>query len=195
MTTEKAQAANYVKLIEIAACDSSISAVYLLHLQDDANLERFQSGLRRADGSARPSYAAVRKAVAKARRGCAGKRIAWHHATGVIGRRVEFRTGTGQQSRLRRSWGFTATAAEEATYTAAIFPAGSPSGFARSLAGKNAPGAIAVTSGRIRAGWRPRLRFPATYLSPGRYVYAVRLRASMNPRRTSVLVSRSFQVR
>jgi hypothetical protein len=195
VTSEKAQAANYAKLIELAACDASISAVYLLHLRDDANLERFQSGLRRADGSARPAYAAVRKAVAKARRGCAGKRIAWHHAAGVIGRRADFRTGAGAQSRLRRSWGFSLTAAEEATYTAAIFPAASATASVRRLASKDAPGAVAVTSGRIRAGWRPLLRFPTQHLTPGRYVYAVRLRASMNARRSSVLVSRSFEVR
>ena len=192
VTSEQAQAANYTKLIALAACDASISAVYLLHLRDDANLERFQSGLRRADGSARPAYAAVRTAVAKARRGCSGKRIAWHHATGVIGRRAEFRAGLA--SRMRRNWGFTVTAAEEATYTAAIFPAASASSSIRSLAVKGAPGAVLVTSGKVRAGWKPRLRFPAQYLKPGRYVYAVRLRASMNPRRSSVLVSRSFEV-
>ena len=59
-TSERAQADNYAKLIGIAACDRSISAVYLLHLRDDADLERYQSGVRRADGSARPAYAAVR---------------------------------------------------------------------------------------------------------------------------------------
>jgi hypothetical protein len=192
VTTEKAQATNYAKLIGLAACDASISAVYLLHLRDDPDLERFQSGLRRADGSARPAYAAVRKAVAAAKRGCAGKRVAWHHATGVIGRRAEFRTGAGAQSRLRRSWGFTVTAAEEATYTGAIFPAESS---VRSLAKAGAPGAVAVASGRIRAGWKPRVRFLERLLKPGRYVYAVRLRASMNPRRAIVLVSRAFVVR
>jgi hypothetical protein len=195
VTTEPAQASNYAKLIALAACDSSISAVYLLHLRDDANLERFQSGLRRADGSARPSYAAVRKAVAAAKRGCAGKRTMWHHATGVIGRRVDFRLGSGAQSRLRRSWGFTVTAGEEASYTGAIFPAASASASVRSLATTGAPGAVAVASGRVRAGWKPRVRFPAGFLEPGRYVYAVRLRASMNSRRTSVLVSRAFVVR
>jgi hypothetical protein len=195
VTTEKAQAANYEKLIRLAACDSSISAVYLLHLRDDADLERFQSGLRRADGSARPSYAAVRKAVAAAKRGCAGKRIAWHHATGVIGRRADFRTGAGAQSRLRRSWSFRVTAAEEATYTGAVFPAASASKSVRSLATTGAPGAVLVASGKVRAGWKPLVRFPTGYLKPGRYVYAVRLRAAMNGRRTSILVSRSFTVR
>jgi hypothetical protein len=52
-----------------------------------------------------------------------------------------------------------------------------------------------MTVGRVRAGWRPRLRFASRYLPPGRYVYAVRLRASMNPGRSSVLVSRAFVVR
>ncbi len=194
VTSEKAQAANYAKLIALAACDSSISAVYLLHLRDDADLERFQSGVRRADGSARPAYAAVRAAVAKARSGCAGKRVAWHHATGVIGRRADFRTGHRSVSRLRRSWGFNVTVGEEATYMGAIFPAAGVAASVRSLASKRAPGAVMRTSGRIRAGWNPRLRFPVQHLKPGRYVYAVRLRASMNPRRSSVLVSRSFVV-
>ncbi len=193
VTSEQAQAANYAKLIALAACDSSISAVYLLHLRDDANLERFQSGVRRADGSARPAYAAVRTAVAKARRGCTGKRVAWHHATGVIGRRADFRIGPGSASRLRRSWGFNVTAAEEATYTGAVFPAATATASIRKLASKRTPGALLQTSGRIRAGWKPRLRFTGS-LRPGSYVYAVRLRASMNPRRASVLVSRPFTV-
>jgi hypothetical protein len=192
VTSEKAQADNYAKLIALAACDASISAVYLLHLRDDPDLERFQSGVRRADGSARPAYAAVRTAVTKARRGCAGKRVAWHHSNVVIGSRVQF--GAGPASRLRRSWGFTVTAAEEATYTGAIFPAEVASASIRSLASKDAPGAVLRTSGRIRAGWKPRLRFPAQYLKPGRYVYAIRLRATMNPRRASALVSRPFVV-
>ena len=117
------QADNYAKLIGIAACDRSISAVYLLHLRDDPDLERYQSGIRRADGSARPAYAAVRTAVARAKRGCAGKQVAWHHATRVIGGRAQFGLGAGLASRLRKSWGFNVTAAEEVSYVAAIFPA------------------------------------------------------------------------
>ena len=52
-----------------------------------------------------------------------------------------------------------------------------------------------MTAGSVRAGWNPRLRFASRSLKPGRYVYAVRLRASMNPRRSTVLVSRTFVVR
>jgi polysaccharide biosynthesis protein PslG len=193
-TSERAQADNYAKLIGIAACDRSISAVYLLHLRDDPDLERYQSGVRRADGSARPAYAAVRTAVARAKRGCAGKQLAWHHATRVIGARAQFGLGAGFASRLRKSWSFNVTAAEEVSYVAAIFRA-SASTQARSLASPRAPGAVTMTAGRVRAGWNPRLRFLPRHLKPGRYVYAVRLRASMNARRSTVLVSRAFVVR
>ena len=193
-TSERFQADNYAKLIAIAACDRSISALYLLHLRDDPDLERFQSGIRRADGSARPAYAAVRTAVARAKRGCAGKQITWHHATRVIGGRAQFGLGAGFASRLRKSWAFNVTAAEEVSYVAAIFPANA-SKRVRSLASPRAPGAVTMTAGRVRAGWNPRLRFLPRYLKPGRYVYAVRLRASMNPRRSTVLVSRAFVVR
>ena len=92
------------------------------------------------------------------------------------------------------SWGFDVTAAEEVTYFAAIFPANA-SAQVRSLASPRAPGAVTMTAGRVRAGWSPRLGFTSRYLRPGRYVYAVRLRASMNPRRSTVLVSRAFVVR
>ena len=193
-TSELAQADNYAKLIGIAACDRSISAVYLMHLRDDPDLERYQSGVRRADGSARPAYEAVRDAVARSKRGCAAKQVAWHHATKVVGARAEFGLGAGLASKLRKSWGFNLTAAEEVSYVAAIFPA-TASAHVRSLASPRAPGAVTMTAGRVRAGWNPRLRFASRSLPPGRYTYAVRVRSSMNPERSTVLVSRAFVVR
>jgi len=192
-TSEPAQAANYAKLIEIAACDPSISALYLLHLKDDPDLERFQSGLLRADGSVRPARAAVRRAIARTRRGCTGKQVTWRHANSVVGARASF-GGRREQPRARRDWGFNVTAAEEATYTGAIFRLPAAKATIRLLTSRNSPRLIATTEGLIRAGWKPRLRLPARRLHPGRYVYAVRLRATMNPSRTSFRVSRPFAV-
>jgi polysaccharide biosynthesis protein PslG len=195
-TSESAQAANYAKAIALVACDRSISALYLLHLRDDPDLERYQSGIRRADGSARPAYAAVRTAVAKAKKGCTGgKYVGWKHANGVLGGRAKFGLGARLASRLRKSWGFNVTAAEESSYVAAVFPAATPKATVRRLASKQSVGAVMTTVGRVRADYNPRLRFPLRQLSPGRYVYAVRLRASMNPRRSSMLVSGAFVVR
>lgn len=191
-TSERAQATNYAKVIGIAACDRSVSALYLLHLRDDADLERYQSGVRRADGSARPAYTAVRAA---ARKGCSGRQVLWRHVTRVVGARAVFPIGKGVASHRRKSWGFNVTAAEEASYVGAVFPAAHASASVRGLASRKAAGAVLTTSGRIRASWSPRVKFPLRALRPGRYVYAVRLRASMNPRRTTVIVSRPFVVR
>jgi hypothetical protein len=192
-TSEQAQAANYAKLIELAACDPSVSALYLLHLKDDPDLERFQSGLRRADGSVRAAYATVRASIARARRGCA-RPVAWRHASGVVGAQAFF-APRRPLPRSRRDWGFNARASEEATYTAAIFRLPAAASTIRRLTAHRAENAIVTTGGLIRAGWKPRLRFPLQRLRPGRYVYAVRFRATMNPRRTSLRVSRPFVIR
>ena len=47
-------------------------------------------GVRRADGSLRPAYAAVRAATARAKRGRAGRQVTWRHATRVVGGRAQF---------------------------------------------------------------------------------------------------------
>jgi hypothetical protein len=36
--------------------------------------------------------------------------------------------------------------------------------------------------------------FPRRRLKPGKYVYAIRMSATMNPKRVSILVSRPFRV-
>jgi hypothetical protein len=194
VTTERAQAANYAKLIELAACDASVSALYLLHLKDDPDLERFQSGLYRADGSVRPAREAVRKSIARARKGCSGKKSTWRHARGVIGAKAIFGPRR-EMPRLRRDWGFNVSAAEEATYTAAIFRLPAATATIRRLTAQGSPRAVATAQGLIRANWKPRLRFPAKRLRPGSYVFAVRIRASMNLRRSTLRVSRPFVVR
>ena len=193
-TSDAAQAANYAKLIELASCDSSISGLYLLHLQDDPDLERFQSGLLRADGSARSAYKTVRRSIARARRGCTGKVLTWRHVSGVVGAKAVF-GAVRRMPRVRRDWGFSVSAAEEATYTAAIFRLPAAEKTIRRLTSRRAERAILTADGLIRAGWKPRLRFPSQRLRPGRYVYAVRLAASMNAKRTSLRVSRPFFVR
>jgi hypothetical protein len=194
VTSERAHAANYAKLIQLAACDASISALYFLHLRDDPDLERFQSGLYRADGSPRPALATVRKAITRARKGCSGKTVRWRHVSGVIGAGARF-SPKRSFPRARRDWGFNVTAAEEATYAGAIYRLPAPAATMRRLSAVAAPSAIATSSGLIRANWKPRLRFPARRLRPGRYVFAVRIRASMNPRRSTFRVSAPITVR
>ena len=82
----------------------------------------------------------------------------------------------------------------QATYTGAIYRLPAPLATIRRLTANTAPKAVATSAGLIRAHWKPRLRFPARRLRPGSYVFAVRIRASMNPHRTTLRVSRPFFV-
>ena len=61
------QAQHYSELIGMLGCDPTVTDALLLHLVDDPDLGRFQTGLLRLDLSERPAYAAAQKAVAAAR--------------------------------------------------------------------------------------------------------------------------------
>ena len=95
---------------------------------------------------------------------------------------------------MRRDWGFGVTAAEEATYTGAIYRLPASLATIRRLTASTAPKAVSTSDGLIRAHWKPRIRFEARPLPPGSYVFAVRIRASMNPHRTTLRVSKPFVV-
>jgi hypothetical protein len=93
----------------------------------------------------------------------------------------------------RTGWSFKAGAGEEAEFRAGIFKAGLKKGvLARRLA-TGRPRPLLFSSGRIAAKTRA-VHFPRRMLKPGQYVYAIRMSATMNPLRVSVLVSRAFRV-
>ena len=93
----------------------------------------------------------------------------------------------------RKSWSFKAGAGEEADFRAGLFKAG-PKGAVlgkRLAAGKPKP--VLAVRGLIKASTRL-VSFPKRRLKPGLYVYAIRMSATMNSKRASVLVSRPFRV-
>ena len=93
----------------------------------------------------------------------------------------------------RTRWSFAAGAGEEAGFRAGLFKAG-PSKTVlgkRLAAGKPKP--LLFARGLIKAGSRL-VSFPPRRLRRGLYVYAIRMTATMNPKRASVLVSRPFRV-
>ena len=51
------------------------------HLVDKPDLDRWQSGLERADGSHRPSYEAVKQVLAQPTGNCQTRRSSWRHTT------------------------------------------------------------------------------------------------------------------
>ena len=105
------------------------------------------------------------------------------------------RVNWGKLKRKSRNtrWSFVAGAGEEALYRAGIFKAGtSKRTIARSLL-RGRPRPILAARGTIKARTRV-VRFPSRRLRRGRYVFAIRMRASMNTTRTSLVVSRVIRV-
>ena len=190
--TEQTQADYYSQIIRTLACDPSVRMLSFFHLVDETQLDRWQSGLERVDGSHRPSYDSVKQAIAQTGGTCLGKPVVWRHATGVILPTAAWGS-LGRQPARRKRWRFGATAGEEASYVAGLFKAGaSRVALARRLAGAR-PKPLLTAKGTIEAAPRV-VTFPVRRLRPGRYVYAIRMSATMNSKRVSVLVSRPFQV-
>jgi hypothetical protein len=184
-TTEATQATIYGELVRRLSCDPDVTDLLFLHLADESDLSGFQSGLERADGSHRPSYDAVKQAIALTHGRCLGKPQTWRHATGVVGATVRF---AGRRA--------TARADEDATYAAAYVRV-SPKRAPRRAAIDRAltSGELDAAEGNLAAAARVAVRRPALPKRRGTYVLAVSLRAAMNGDRRSLFLSLPFQVR
>ena len=167
----------------------------VFHLIDEPDLHRLQTGLLRIDGSTRPSYGAMRAAIAAAP-GCT-RQVPWYHTSRVVGARALF--GVRPRAAATTLFGISATAREEAVAKAGIFRV--PDALAqpdadeidRSLAAVGGETPVLQTAKTIKAGHTPRLEFRGS-LAPGHYVYGIRLIAVMNPARSRTLVSSVFEV-
>jgi hypothetical protein len=196
--SEATQAQIYGDLVRFVECDPAVTALNLFHLVDERDLDRFQSGLVRADGSHRPSYDAVKDAIAETAGVCSGEPVAWRHSTAVAGATASFTRRVGAR------FGFGVAAKEAARFRGGIFrlrsgrdvSEGDTSWMAAALASSApSPGLVRRSSGSVRAYWPTAVTFRARSLDPGWYVYAVRLAAAMNPGRTSLVVGSPFRVR
>jgi hypothetical protein len=184
-TDETTQAVIYGELVRRLSCDPDVTDLLFLHLVDETDLSGFQSGLERADGSPRPSYAAVKQAIAQTHGRCLGKPLGWRHAAGVVGATVRF---TGRRA--------TARAEEGASYAAAyvrVAPRRAPSRVWIDQALTS--GELQAAEGNLAAGASVALRRPALPVRRGTYVLAVSLRAAMNGDRRSLFLSLPFHVR
>ncbi|HYZ78627.1 MAG TPA: hypothetical protein VE596_14765 [Gaiellaceae bacterium] len=185
VTNEATQAAIYGELVRRLSCDPTVTDLLFLHLVDETDLSGFQSGLERADGSRRPSYDAVKQAIAETQGRCLGKPSVWRHVTGVVGGTVTF-------SGLRA----TAHADEAATYASAfvrVSPRRRPSRGAIDRALTS--GELDAAEGDVSAGGVVTVARPRRPARPGTYVLAVSLRAAMTSDRRSLFLSRPVRVR
>jgi hypothetical protein len=188
---EQTQAEYYADVIQSSECDGSISSLSFFLLEDEPDLSRWQSGLERIDGSHRPSYTAVKQTIGQTGGTCHQVMRSWKHTKTVVRARVAW----GKLKRKPRNtrWSFNAGAGEEALYRAGIFKAGtSKRTIAKSLL-KGRPKPILAARGTIKARTRV-VSFPSRRLRPGRYVFAIRMRASMNTNRASLVISRVIRV-
>ena len=199
-TTEARQARIYRELVRMMSCDPLVDGMLFFGLVDERNLGRFQAGLLRANWTKRPSYAAVKAAIARAENGCQAGAVQWHHRETVLGARVKFGKLEGSALGQKR-WEFSATAEEEAFLNAGIYRVPSRvlseqgrDAIVRALAGERGPAPKLRARGAIAAYRAPTIGFPRKTLPRGNYVYGIRMRAAMNPARTRIFVSRPFPV-
>jgi hypothetical protein len=172
--SEGRQANLYAAVVRRVACDPAVTGFFFFHFIDEPDLDRFQSGLVRVDGTKRPAYAAVKEALAQTKGECPGALRRWRHSTTVAGAEVTFEEGS-----------LTVAAAEDVAATAGVFPAALPRAEILEALIERA----ASVPGLVVRGHRPRTLMPARADFREPYVHAVVLRALMNPGRTFLAVS------
>ena len=192
LVSEDDQASYYRDTVTLAECDPSVRMLSFFHLMDETDLDRWQSGLERADGSHRPSYDAVKQTLAQTQGNCPTTPVKWRHVPAVVLPTAAW----GSLKRLpskRMRLSFRAGAGEEADFRAGVFKAGPNKGVLAKRLATGRPKPALAAKGTIKASTRL-VYFPVARLKPGFYVYAIRMSATMNPTRASVLVSRPFRV-
>jgi hypothetical protein len=166
-TSEGNQSGIYNQAIRYLACDASVRSVLFFLLRDEPDLERWQAGLVRADGSRRPSFDSVKGTVAQTGGRCPGRMRSWRHSTTVAGAKVRFPKKRVLPAR-RLTLALVANAAEDAVLEASLYR-----GKRRVLRQRS----------NVKA-YRSRIvRFSARF-RPGRYAFRVTLRAALNPSRS-----------
>src|SRR5206468_5332099 len=125
--------------------------------------------------SHRPSYDAVKTAIAQTHGNCQQGMTTWRHTATVVLPRVSW--GVLHRSVRWRKWRISAGAGEEALFRAGIFKSGtSKRAIARSLS-TGRPRAVLSATGTIKAKTRT-IAFPSRRLRRGRYVIAIRMRST-----------------
>jgi hypothetical protein len=136
----------------------------------------------------------VKQTLAQTQGNCQQASVRWKHASGVVLPVAAWGNLRKPFPRANTRWTFATGAAEQADFRAGIFKAGpSKAVLGRRLA-NGWPRPTLLAKGVIKAQ-RRLVYFPPRRLKPGSYVFAIRMTASMNPKRSTVLVSHSFRVR
>lgn len=169
--SEDTQAQFYAQVIGRYSCDARVSMLLFFHWIDEADRDRMQTGLLRADGSFKPAASVVASAI---RSGCTGAATSWTHTTGVVGSAVSWK--------VIPAGVFTLRAEEDFAWTASVVRVGGPT---------KARATVRSVSGMGNAYWKVPVKF-AGRLPRGRYAYTVTLRAAQAMDRTTTFTGKPF---
>jgi hypothetical protein len=167
-TDEANQSRIYGDAIRYLACDASVSSVLFFLLRDEPDLDRWQAGLVRADGTRRPSFDSVKAAVAQTAGRCQGAMRSWRHTTRVEGARVKWPRRLRLPAR-RLTLALVVNAEEDARFEAGLYKG------RKRLARQR--GSVDAYRSRI-------VRFSKRF-RPGRYTFRVTVKAELNAARKS----------
>ena len=168
-TDESAQAQIYGDALRYLACDASVQSVLFFLLRDEPDLDRWQAGLVRADGTRRPSFDAVKATLAQTGGRCQGTLRPWRHTTRVEGAKVKWPLQRMLPAR-RLTLAVVANAEEDAQLEAVLLNA-------RGKRVLRQLGAVSAYRSKI-------VRFSMRF-RPVRYTFRLTFRAAMNPARKS----------
>ena len=199
LADERSQADIYAALIPYFACDASIRSMLYYGLVDEPDLDRWQAGLIRADGTRRPSFATVRSALARGLARCSRRPTTWRHSIKVVGATARF--GERRRSGSETTWTFVAASEEASTFRAAMYrlkggrlSAAQRKKLQAGVGARRTPKPVFSARGLVRAHLGTFVRFPRKRLAAGKYVFAIRMSAEMNPARQTTLLSKPFAV-
>jgi hypothetical protein len=177
---EATQARYYKSIVQRYACDPHVAALLFFHWIDEADRDRLQSGLVRADHAMKPAAGAVRDAITN---GCAGAQVAWRHTARVDGATVTWKPKNGSL--------FFAKAFEEAKFTATATPTKAAVKRAK-LLGKKLKRVTA--KGTLKAYVGRGVRFKGiSGRTASSYTYTLKLTSTLNPARTMTLKRKKLQ--
>src|ERR671923_1120818 len=166
------QAAYYAQALGLAFCQPNLRGIFLFHSVDETDLDRWQSGLFYADGTAKTSLAPTRAAVEASRRGVVAR---------CPGLQLAVKAKLDRPSTRNPRFAFRLRCDIDCTYRARIekWPTHSTT---------------LVTRGLAQGGKATRVVFPVRTLAQGRYRFTVRVVAPVNPGPSTALRSAPFLV-
>jgi hypothetical protein len=177
---EATQALYYKQVIQRYACDNHVGALLFFHWIDEADRDRLQSGLTRANRAMKPAANAVRDAIAT---GCQGGPVLWKHSVKVDGASSTWKPKNGNL--------FAVKAFEDATFVATATPTKPALARAKRLHQKLR---TVTVKGKIKAYAQTGVKFKGIkYANSRTYVYSVKITSSLNAKRSVTLKTKKIK--